>query len=211
MEWAVWKPIYQQILQDFDYSASADISAAKKLAGLVVGSEVPSFRTIVERLGERVSICAPAASLEYELDTLSDERTIISAGSATARLMRSGIMPDIIVTDLDGEVEYEIRANNEGALIFVHAHGDNMSMVEKVLPKLKGSIVPTVQCQPFGPVYNFGGFTDGDRSYLIAKHFGVKDIRFIGWDLKNAFPKKGSDLRIKRKKLMWAERIVNNC
>jgi hypothetical protein len=148
--------------------------------------------------------------LESELDTLSGDRTIISAGSATSRLMRAGIRPDIIVSDLDGEVEYDIRANNEGALIFAHAHGDNIATIERVLPLLKGPIVPTVQCQPFGPVYNFGGFTDGDRSYLIAKHFEVEDVRFLGWDLKYVFPKEGVDPRIKLKKLMWAEKIIND-
>lgn len=208
MEWAVWKHIYQEILRDFDFSAEMDRLSARVLADLVNESNIPNYRTIVECLGERVSICAAGPSLEHELDTLSKDRTVISAGSTTARLMRSGIQPDIIVTDLDGEVEYEVRASRKGALIFVHAHGDNIDLVKEVLPQLKGPIVPTVQCQPFGSVYNFGGFTDGDRSYLIAKHFEVEDICFVGWDFRNPVVKKGTDPAVKQKKLMWAERII---
>ncbi|MCG7845352.1 MAG: DUF115 domain-containing protein [Methanomassiliicoccales archaeon] len=210
MEWAVWKPIYHKILQDFGFRAEADVASAEILADLIIEKNIPSYRTIVERFGEQVTICAAAESLEGALDTMTDSRTIISAGSATSRLMRNGIIPDIIVTDLDGEVEYDIRASDEGSLMFVHAHGDNIAIIERTLPMLNGPIVPTVQCQPFGLVYNFGGFTDGDRSYLTAKHFEVKDVRFVGWDFKKAFPKKGVDLNIKKKKLMWAEWIIDN-
>jgi hypothetical protein len=197
-----------EILSDFHFDPEKDLQAAMVLSKLVETRRIPNFRTIVDKLGKHVSICGASSSLEKEISNLSGDETIISAGSATSRLMRKGIMPDIVVTDLDGEVEYQVEASSNGALLFVHAHGDNIPALHEILPKLTGPIVPTVQCQPFGVVYNFGGFTDGDRCYVMSRHFGVEDIRFIGWNTDNAFNEEGKDLRMKRKKLMWADRIV---
>jgi len=210
MEWARWKPIYLDILADFGYDARADVRSAMVLAKLVENRRMMIFRTIVDNLGSRVSICGAATSLEHELSNMSSDDTLISAGSATGRMMRQGIMPDIIVSDLDGDVQYEIEASSKGALTFVHAHGDNIESIERYVPMLKGPVIPTVQCQPFGIVYNFGGFTDGDRAYMIARHFGVENIRMIGWDFDRPFPKECSDPFIKKKKLMWAKKLIND-
>ncbi len=208
MEWAIWRPVYLEILRDFDYSLEADMRSAAVLAKTVNIERIPSFRTIADMIGKRVSICGAANSLEDELSNLSVDRTIISAGSATERLMVKGIVPDVMVTDLDGEVERQIEASELGSLAFVHAHGDNIDRIVENVPKFRGPVVPTVQCQPFGVVYNFGGFTDGDRAYSLAKHFGVEDIRFLGWDLKRPFLKEDCNLDIKKKKLNWAGSII---
>jgi 2-amino-4-hydroxy-6-hydroxymethyldihydropteridine diphosphokinase len=210
MEWARWKPFYLEILRDFNFDPKKDIEAAMVLSKLVETRRIPNYRTIVDKLGKHVSICGASSSLEKEIGNLSDDETIISAGSATSRLMRKGIMPDVVVTDLDGEVEYQVEASSYGALLFVHAHGDNIPALYALVPKLTGLLVPTVQCQPFGEVYNFGGFTDGDRCYTMARHFGIEDIRFIGWDTDHVFKEGGKDLEMKQKKLMWADRIVGN-
>jgi len=208
MEWAHWKPIYLDILADFGFDARADVRSATVLAKLVENRRMMNFSTIVDYLGSRVLICGAAASLEHELSRMSSDDTLISAGSATGRMMRQGIMPDIIVSDLDGDVQYEIEASSKGALTFVHAHADNVESIEHYVPMLKGPVIPTVQCQPFGIVYNFGGFTDGDRAYMITRHFGVENIRMIGWDFDRPFPKEGSDLFIKKKKLIWAKKLI---
>jgi 2-amino-4-hydroxy-6-hydroxymethyldihydropteridine diphosphokinase len=210
MEWALWKPTYMEILSDFHFDPEKDIRAAMVLSKLVETRRIPNYRTIVDKLGEHVSICGASPSLEKEIGNLFGDETIISAGSATSRLMRKGIMPDVVVTDLDGEVEYQVEASSNGALLFVHAHGDNIPALREIVPKLTGPLIPTVQCQPFGTVYNFGGFTDGDRCYTMARHFGIEDIRFIGWDTGNVFNETGKDLEMKRKKLMWADRIVSS-
>lgn len=210
MEWAEWKPIYEEILRDFRFDPLADIGAAKVLATLFVDRRTLDYHTITGIFGRHVSICGPARTLEDDISGLSRSDTIISAGSATSRLMKSGVVPHVIVTDLDGEVGYEVEASSKGSLVFVHAHGDNIDKIRKFVPQMKGPIIPTVQCRPFGPLYNFGGFTDGDRAYLIAKHFGADSIEFRGWDLSNAFPKEGTDPEIKRRKLSWAHRIIDN-
>ena len=209
MEWAEWRPLYFQIMDDLGFDVLADVRSAEKLSNLVISKRIPHYRTIVEKLGQHVSIIGASASLEDDISTLPDEDTVISAGSATARLMRIGVIPDVLVTDLDGEVDYEIEAIEKGSLAFIHAHGDNMDKINEIVPRLTMPFVPTVQCKPFGNVYNFGGFTDGDRAVLIATHFGVKRIRTLGWDLDHPFPKEGSDPEMKLRKLRWARKIIS--
>jgi len=209
MEWAEWRPLYFQIMDDLGFKVLADVRSAEILSNLVISKRIPDYRTIVEKLGQRVSIIGASASLEDDIGTLSDNDTVISAGSATARLMKNGVIPDILVTDLDGDVDYEIEAIEKGSLAFIHAHGDNLDKINDIVPRLTMPFVPTAQCKPFGNVYNFGGFTDGDRAVLIASHFGVKKIRTLGWDLDYPFPKEGSDPDMKLRKLRWAREILS--
>jgi uncharacterized Rossmann fold enzyme len=211
MEWAEWRPIYLELMDDLGFDIREDMKSAEILSKLVLSKRIPDYSTIVEKLGQRVSIAGPAASLEDDIGTLSGGETLISAGSTTARLMRMGVVPDIIVTDLDGEVAWEIEAIENGALAFIHAHGDNIAMIEQVVPRLTRPFVPTIQCKPFGNVYNFGGFTDGDRAMLTALHFDVRCIRVIGWDLARPRPKEGSDPSLKMRKLHWAKEIISRC
>jgi uncharacterized Rossmann fold enzyme len=211
MEWAEWRPIYLELMDDLGFDIRADVKSAEILSKLVLSKRIPDYSTIVEKLGQRVSIAGPATSLEDDVSTLSKGETVISAGSATARLIHMGIMPDIIVTDMDGDVSCEIEAIRGGALAFVHAHGDNMTRIEEVVPVLDRPFVPTVQCKPFGNVYNFGGFTDGDRALIMSSHFGVRNIRTIGWDLDRPYGKEGSDPSMKRRKLLWAKEILSRC
>lgn len=208
MEWAAWRPLYLEIVRDFSYSLEADRESAILLERTVDLSKIPSFRTIADIIGERVSICGGANSLEAELGNLSVRDTVVSAGSATERLMVQGIIPDVVVTDLDGDVGRQIEANAKGSLVFVHAHGDNIVEIERDVPRLVGPIVPTAQCKPFGNVYNFGGFTDGDRACFMADHFGAREISLFAWDLDRPYPKKGCDVGTKRRKLEWARRLV---
>lgn len=211
MEWAYWRPLYLEIMDDLGFDPSADVRSAELLSKMVAPERVPRYGTIVEKLGQKVSIAGPAESLENEIGTLSGGEKIISAGSATARLMAAGVVPDLIVTDLDGDTDSEIEAIERGAMAFIHAHGDNVPKIAQVVPRLTQPFVPTVQCRPFGNLYNFGGFTDGDRAFLIARHFDVKKITTIGWDLDRPYPKEGVDPNMKARKLRWAREIIERC
>lgn len=210
MEWARWKPMYLEILSEFEYDPAQDERSAEMLSKMIGIERTPRYSDIVDLMGHHVSICGPASSLEMELDTMSGPSTLVSAGSATERLLQAGWRPDIIVTDLDGSPEADIEANSKGALAFVHAHGDNIPLLKEWVPRMTGAIVPTAQCKPFGNMYNFGGFTDGDRAFLIAKHFGAKEILLMGWDLESPAPKQGRDPMVKQRKLNWASRIIND-
>ena len=84
----------------------------------------------------------------------------------------------------------------------VHAHGDNMEALGKEVPRLK-RVIGTTQSKPLKNVYNFGGFTDGDRGVFLAKEMGARSITLIGFDFRdeNVTP-------LKKKKLVWAEKLI---
>ena len=42
---------------------------------------------------------------------------------------------------------------------------------------------------PTNNVYNFGGFTDGDRSVFLAEELGASQIILVGMDLGNKIGK----------------------
>jgi len=208
MEWSAWEPLYNEIIRDLRYDPEADLRAAERLSELTRGRLVPGFDTIVEIIRGRASIAGPAPSLETDIDGVLDRGALVAAGSATGRLMEIGVVPDIIVTDLDGDVGMELEAIEKGALAFIHAHGDNIGRIEDVVPRIVPPFVPTVQCRPFKNVYNFGGFTDGDRAFFMVKHFGAKEVRFLGWDLDRPSSKSGNDPFLKERKLRWAKRLL---
>ncbi|MFP3213976.1 MAG: 6-hydroxymethylpterin diphosphokinase MptE-like protein [Nitrososphaeria archaeon] len=89
--------------------------------------------------------------------------------------------PEIIVTDLDGYPEEEVKMVNEGSLAFVHAHGDNIDKLLKYVPQMK-FVAGTTQTFETDLVKNYGGFTDGDRAAFIAESFGAKEIFLAGMD-----------------------------
>jgi len=92
----------------------------------------------------------------------------------------------------------------------IHAHGDNADAIMKYAKSFTGKVVLTTQSKPDNLLRNYGGFTDGDRAYCMAKHFGVDDIELIGFDFQHPSYKDGSDLTVKAKKLKWAERIISS-
>jgi len=206
MNYEKWKPIYEKILREFGYDEERDKEAAK------IAMEITKNMNIVDEdalkkiiFGKPVSICG-AAMATYDIARLKG--VIISADEATSILLKNGIVPDIITTDLDGNVEDIIEANRKGSLVVVHAHGDNIGLLKKWLPQFEGKIMLTTQAEPFGSVKNFGGFTDGDRAYCIARHFHACRIFLIGFDFENVVEKEGKNTALKARKLKWAERII---
>ena len=124
--------------------------------------------------------------------------------------MAKGIVPDIVFTDLDGDIGPQLEASSRGAYTFIHAHGDNSDLIMQYAPQFKGPVVLTTQSNPELTVFNYGGFTDGDRAVCFANHFGARDIRLIGFDFDNPMPKEGSDPEMKRRKLAWAKKILQS-
>jgi uncharacterized Rossmann fold enzyme len=57
-------------------------------------------------------------------------------------------------------------------------------------------------------VYNFGGFTDGDRAVMVARHFGATKIHLLGFDMAQPRPKEGRDPKTKKRKLETARELI---
>ena len=211
MKFEEWEPIYKLILEDmhFDriydensallFSKMLETKARKKIPDII---EIDLLKKAIN--GKDVLVCGKAPCLKDELKNIDLRKyVIIAADGATSILMNSGVTPNIIVTDLDGNMDDEAKANELGAIMVVHAHGDNIDALGEELPRLK-RVIGTTQSKPLENVYNFGGFTDGDRSVFIAQEMGAKSITLIGFDFtdENVTP-------LKKKKLIWAEKLIN--
>lgn len=174
---------------------------------------------------KNVVICGNAPSLEFEYCQLMEkikesatkgrffeDSVFVAADGAAFVLIQAGRYPEVIVSDLDGkdpgDVFNEIKALDFGSVFLIHAHGDNSDKIQKYWPLLEnkiqnGHIIPTCQCRPPKHLFNFGGFTDGDRCVFLANAFGAKRMILIGFDFNdfNVTPQK-------KKKLECAEKLI---
>jgi len=207
MKFSRWEIYYDQILADFGYSREEDERAARVLSGLLEGrsSSADDLRVMIE--GKVVTVAGDAESLGREVESLAG--VVISADEATSVLLAHEVVPDAFTTDLDGKIEDLVRANLQGAVAIIHAHGDNMDALREHVGKFEGQVIGTTQAEPLGGIFDFGGFTDGDRAVFIADHFGAEEIRLAGFDFENP-RKKDKDLKTKARKLDWAYVLIQS-
>jgi len=208
MQFPEWESTYLSILSDMGFDRDSDENSARMLKAVTLNSDLVLDDMFYDIIGDTVTVIGNGKNLESDIEKRGIEGTIISSGSAVERVTRLGIMPDIIVTDMDGEILSQIDANGKGAITVLHAHGDNADKIQRYAPEFKGRVVLTTQSTPDNILSNYGGFTDGDRAACLAKHFGAKNIRLTGFDFEDPFPKEGTDPEIKRKKLVWAKKII---
>ncbi len=208
MEYSVWEPYYLKIAEDFGYSPETDAMAGVVLAGLLAERSPVGPSELRQMMkGNDVRIYGPA---KPNMDEFGGVK--VAADSAVHMLLSGGIMPDIIVTDLDGDVQDTMRASSMGSVVLVHAHGDNAERIRRYVPLLRGRTGGTVQTEPFPPLMNFGGFTDGDRAVFLADSMGAKRIELTGFDFEKPVIKDGMTekmLKIKERKLRWARRLIS--
>jgi 2-amino-4-hydroxy-6-hydroxymethyldihydropteridine diphosphokinase len=207
MEFRDWEPVYERILADFGYSRTEDERAARELASLA--EMIPQCDDVC--LTGMFGKCATVVAGPPLSGSISDilKGTTLSVGIGTSLLLAEGIVPDLVVTDLDGDVANDLKANSDGAVLVVHAHGDNIPALRRYVPIIQGRAVLTTQSAPFDRVRDFGGFTDGDRAVAMAVHFGAVNLRLIGFDLLHPRPKAGSSIETKTKKLRWAKIMID--
>ncbi len=202
MLWRKWENLYRQIEEDFGFSYEKEIRARNELSRLI-GHRFLKMEDIGRVIGEEVYVVGFSPTLEKEIDLIPKDARIIAADDAAVILYQNDIHPKIILTDLDGEIDSLIKIRD--AIFGVHAHGDNMENLPYIdfFPKRFG----TTQIEPIWNVYNFGGFTDGDRCVFLAHHFGAR-IHVVGFNFKEPRMKEGKDMEIKKKKLLWAEFLI---
>ena len=204
MKYEEWEPYYKAILEDFGWTPEGDEAAARLLSSLLPATS-PWLEKVEELIrGRDVIVCGKAPTLEKDMAKIDwwYRYTVIAADGSVSTLLRQGIVPDIVVSDLDGSHDDLLKADANGAIILAHAHADNVESVKSLVPQLK-HVVGTTQARPLENVYNFGGFSDGDRCVFLAREFGAKSIKIIGFDLDdtNVTPKK-------LKKLKWARKLL---
>ncbi len=192
MELEDWLELYKKILLDFGFDKDEDERAALIMHKLG-GNKLLDSSTLNMIRGKDVAVVGGAYGGEE-----IEEDFIITAGKAVTKVE---FVPNIHVTDMEEDDEILVNLEKSGCLLVLHAHGDNINRIKSVVPKLE-KFVATTQSVPFDRVYNFGGFTDGDRAAIIAKKFGAKKIRLYGFNFQVA------ENEIKLKKLRWAKIIL---
>jgi uncharacterized Rossmann fold enzyme len=199
MEFKDWEPHYCEILADFGFERDGDEKAARLLSSLMPSDNLLSLAALT--CDRPVTVCGNAPCLSNELDAING---VVFAADAAADLLDShGIHPDAVFTDLDGASDRLLALNEEGTIVVVHAHGDNIALLQHWVPLFTGPLVATTQGTPLPHVHNFGGFSDGDRAVFAADELGAGEITLIGFDLDDM------DVEpVKRKKLFWARRLL---
>ena len=198
-----WKKWYSNILKEFKYDEKKDKESAIILNSILKRSNINNeILNLIKN--KTVFVIGSGPSLSTAIPKLKNlKKSIkIAADSSVKPLVDNGIIPDIVITDLDGD-ENSLEKLATKSIFVVHAHGDNINKL-KFSKKFK-KCIGTTQSKPFNKIQNFGGFTDGDRGVFLANHFGAKKIILFGMDFGERIGKysntKKSERTIKLMKL----------
>jgi len=206
-----WKRRYQSILKELNYSEKKDKESAIILDSILKKNNNNQKITKLIQ-GKTVFVIGSGPSLSFAIPKLKKfKKSIkIAADSSLKPLLENGIVPDIIVTDLDGDEDAIKKLSKKKSIFVIHAHGDNIKKLQMV--KEINNCIGTTQTTPFNKIQNFGGFTDGDRGVFLANHFEAKKIILFGMDFGKQIGKfsntKKSDRDTKLKKLKIGEELL---
>ena len=215
-----WRKRYFSILKELNYSEKKDKESAIILDSILKNNNsIEKIRKLIE--DKTVFVIGSGPSLSIAIPKLKKlKKSIkIAADSSLKPLIDNGIIPDIIVTDLDGNEDAIKKISKTKSIFVIHAHGDNIEKLQMV-KKIKNSI-GTTQTNPFNKIQNFGGFTDGDRGVFLANYFNAKKIILFGMDFGNQIGKfsntdrldremKLKKLKIGKELLIWLSTITKS-
>ena len=206
-----WKTRFKKIRKEFGYSEQEDLRSAKKLNGFLKNNfPKKQLQNMIENKIIFIIGAGPSLSKSLKYVKKCKNVTIIVADGAVRGLLEKNIKPNILVTDLDGDLNSIRKIGRTKIPILVHAHGDNYDKLEIV--QEFSNVVGTTQTKTFAKMENFGGFTDGDRCVFLAEYFNASKIVLIGMDFGQEIGKyskyKVINPKIKLKKLKSGKEIV---
>lgn len=224
MEFGEWSIYYEEILDDFGFSREDDEKSAQLLDEILSEEGCLTLDDLSKIVGfsDKFIVFGAGPSLKEHIQKVKEsydltEYVLVAADGATSAMVEERLAPDIIVTDLDGNLDDILLANLRGANVVIHAHGDNSDKIVQLTPFFT-SVLGTTQAQPVGNLYNFGGFTDGDRAMFLAVALGASEMILAGMDFGNIVTKYSRPNlatetaradEIKLKKLGYAEKFTN--
>ncbi len=213
MHYERWAPFYEEIRSEFGFPFEREELAATRLEGLLAPSQrADPLGRVGRRLAGREAIVlggAPDAGPPpvWRLPASGPTPAIVAADPAAAVCLAAGLVPDVVVTDLDGPVPAEIAANQRGSLVVVHAHGDNVPALERWVPEFPRELAGSWAGPPRPSLFNVGGFTDGDRAAFLAEELGATRVLLWGFDFLRVEGEGANEAR-KLRKLAWARRLL---
>ncbi len=206
-----WRKKYTEILKEFKYDEREDNKSASVLNSILKKSDTDKkILNLIQ--GKTVFVIGSGPSLSIAIPKLKKFRKSIkiAADSSIKPLVENGIIPDIIITDLDGDEKTLEKISKTKSIFVVHAHGDNIEKLEFV--KQFKNCIGTTQSKTFSKIQNFGGFTDGDRGVFLADHCNARKIILFGMDFGNRIGKysctKKSERKIKLMKLKKGKSLL---
>ncbi|WP_405289213.1 6-hydroxymethylpterin diphosphokinase MptE-like protein [Methanobrevibacter sp.] len=226
MDFNEWEGWYKEILETLGFSRDDDEKTAELLDKILdekgcltieqffdeMMGKKDTSKFIVVGAGPSIKKHIKYVKENYDLN----DYLIVSADGATTAMLEDDLVPDIVATDLDGKMEDLLAANSLGSYFVIHAHGNNEELIDNWTTKFD-KILGTTQSVPIGHLYNFGGFTDGDRAMFFAIALGCEEMVLAGMDFGTTVTKysrpniegaTGPADEIKTKKLIFAERLL---
>ena len=206
-----WNLKYNDILREFEYSKEKDLKSAKILNSVLTESKTEKKISDLIR-GKTVFVIGSGPSLSTSISKLKlfENSIKIAADSSVKYLIENGIRPNIIVTDLDGDLDVLTKLAKTKSIFVVHAHGDNIKQI--TISKIFTNCIGTTQGKEFKKIKNYGGFTDGDRGIFLASYFGAKRIILFGMDFGKRIGRfsntKTIEREVKKRKLKKAEALL---
>ena len=227
MDFNEWEGWYKEILETLGFSRDDDEKTAELLDKILdekgcltieeffdeMMEKKDTFKFIVVGAGPSIKKHIKYVKENYDLN----DYLIVSADGATTAMLEDDLVPDIVATDLDGKMEDLLAANSLGSYFVIHAHGNNEELITNWTTSFD-KILGTTQSMPIGHLYNFGGFTDGDRAMFFTLALGCEEMVLAGMDFGTTVTKysrpniegaTGPADEIKTKKLIFAERLLN--
>lgn len=205
MKLSDWWEIYSKITQDFLFNPHEDYVSSLILSTRIGYSSSAQFLSLMS--GRKVTVVGNGPDLPKLTDSLSSSFFIV-ADSAISVFRDCVGCPEVIVSDLDGNLDDIRICTSEKSSLVIHAHGDNMARVSEMEFSAIPHVVGTTQNIPLWNLGNYGGFTDGDRAAFLADFFGAESITLAGFDFKSPNPYKPSNPAVKKRKLEWARFLL---
>ncbi len=206
-----WKTRYREIRNVFGYRRYDDLISAKKLNSKI-GRKYPLSKIKKTIKGQTVFIIGAGPSLSRSISTIKKYQNVtkIVADGAVQALIEHKIKPNILVTDLDGDISSIKKIGRTKIPIIIHAHGNNYDKLD-IVSEFENKI-GTTQTEKFGKLENFGGFTDGDRCVFLAENFNAEKIILFGMDFGDKIgrysKKKVINRKTKLRKLEYGKKLL---
>ena len=214
MEYGLWAPEYLRIQRRFGFPFDRERRSADRLRALLHQAYRgdPILR-LDPRVRGRLAVVvglAPRGGAPplWQLPASPTPPAILAADGAAARCLAAGLVPDLLVTDLDGPVPSEVAANARGSVAVIHAHGDNLAALEEWVPQFTGEVAGSWAGPPEDGLLDVGGFTDGDRAAFLAAHLGASRVLLWGFDFTSVEEEAPADRARKLAKLACARELL---
>ncbi len=196
--------LYDELVRELGIDVAMDRESCEHLASLAPLSH-PGDAFSAFTPGKAFAVIGPDDPQLGHPKVRSCKYVMVADSAISVYFHDSGGIPDIIVSDMDGDMRLILDCISRGSTGIIHAHGDNIPLVRKYSQLFRGTVVGSCQVTEHPSIILApGGFTDGDRAAYLADYLGASEIVLTGFSFNKPVDKPDSDQSRKRVKLKWA-------